>query len=112
MWMIQKEPNIVAKEINARIKSLEKLIGLYEQKQDVYDSFNAWRSDAQRTLSENFSEPSISKDFLMETKVVPNKFSRADTFNKIGEALQKSRDILRKMLSLANIQWKKAPRLI
>lgn len=41
MSMIRKEPDIVIKEINERIDDLEKLISLYEQKQDVYDSFNA-----------------------------------------------------------------------
>jgi len=38
MSMIRKEPDIVIKEINERIDDLEKLISLYEQKQDVYDS--------------------------------------------------------------------------
>ncbi|OXB93005.1 hypothetical protein [Parageobacillus galactosidasius] len=99
MSMIQKEPDIVIKEINERIDDLEKLISLYEQKQDVYNSFNSWRSNVKRTLSENFSEPSISRDFLIETKVVPNKFSRADTISKVGEALQKSKDILSKLKS-------------
>lgn len=60
MSMIQKEPDIVIKEINERIDDLEKLISLYEQKQDVYNSFNSWRSNVKRTLSENFSEPSIT----------------------------------------------------
>jgi hypothetical protein len=58
MSMIQKEPDIVIKELN--VNDLEKLISLYEQKQDVYNSFNSWRSNVKRTLSENFSEPSIT----------------------------------------------------
>lgn len=60
MSMIQKEPDIVIKELNEKTNDLEKLISLYEQKQDVYNSFNSWRSNVKRTLSENFSEPLIT----------------------------------------------------
>ncbi|MDL0421095.1 hypothetical protein QPM05_13385 [Caldibacillus thermoamylovorans] len=60
MSMIQKEPDIVIKELNEKINDLEKLISLYEQKQDVYNSFNSWRSNVKRTLSENFFEPLIT----------------------------------------------------
>jgi len=89
MSMIRKEPDIVIKEINERIDDLEKLISLYEQRQDVYDSFNAWRNDVKRTLSENFSEPSISKDFLIETKVVPINSQERTLLAKSGKLFKK-----------------------
>lgn len=47
--------------------------------------------------TENFYDQSISRDFLIETKVLPNKFSDTENVKKIDEALYKGKSYLRNL---------------
>ncbi len=47
--------------------------------------------------TEIFYDQSISRDFLIETKVLPNKFSDTENVKKIDEALYKGKSYLRNL---------------
>lgn len=95
---INKDPNIAIDEINHKIDELEKFISLHEQKKTVLDVFGNWRIDVKRELDGTFSEQIISKDFLIETKVLLNKFSDYENVNKIGDVLYKGKGYLENLI--------------
>lgn len=89
-----KSPNVAMQEISHKIDELEKLINLYKEKKNVINEFENWRHDTKRLLDGIFPEQAISRDFLIETKALLNKFSEAENVKKIGDALYKGKGYL------------------
>ena len=91
---LKKDPNTAVQEISQEIDGLEKFSDLYKQNKEALNEFENWRHDVRRTLDGIFSVQSVSKDFLIETKVLLNKFSDAENVNIIGDALYKGKSYL------------------
>lgn len=96
---LNKSPKIAMQEINKKIDDLEKIIQLYGQNKRALNAFEDWKSDVKNTLDQLFSEKSISRDFLIETKVFVNKFSEMDTMNKVNDAYKKAKSFLENLKS-------------
>jgi len=94
MTNLKKSPKIASQELEEKIIELEKIMDSHEKIEKVMPTFEKWRIDVKRTLDGIFLEPSKSKGFLIETKVLLNKFSNADNATKIGEALGKGKRFL------------------
>lgn len=58
-------------------------------KENVYVAFENLRDDVKRILDLMITKSSLSVNFLLETKVVLNKFSDADNYAKFTAAFQK-----------------------
>lgn len=94
MINLKSQPNVVIEEINEKIYGLDDLINQFKEKRDVYSSFEKWRKDVKKALDRHFSNDLISNNFIAQTKVLPNKFSKNDTNSKVGDALKISKDEL------------------
>lgn len=92
-----KATDLVIKEIHYKIEELEKIINLDDRKKQTLLEFDTWRFSVSKLLDRVFSERSISKEFLNETKVLLNKFSDVENVKKINDALNKAKNYLERL---------------
>lgn len=92
-----KATDLVIKEIHYKIEELEKIINLDDRKKQTLLEFDTWRFSVSKLLDGVFSERSISKEFLNETKVLLNKFSDVENVKKINDALNKAKNYLERL---------------
>ena len=92
-----KEANVAIEEINYKIDDLENIVNQDYRKKQTLIEFDTWRFAVGRLLDEVFSEKTVSKEFLKETKVLLNKFSDAENANKIDIALDKAKSYLKRL---------------
>lgn len=85
-------------EINETLNALAHFQEMADDQNDVLDSFDLWRDDVKNRLHLLFTNQSIKENFLIETKVIPNRFSEIHTKREMDSAFRKGKRFLENLV--------------
>lgn len=92
-----KDSTIAIQEINEKLDELEEIMNPKYRKKLSFGEFDHWRHAASRMLKENFTEKSISTEFLTDTKVLLNKFSTLESEKRLESKFREAENYLQEL---------------
>lgn len=92
-----KDSNETIQKINQKLDELEGIINPEHRKNPSSNEFDNWRHSVSRMLKGIFTEQSISKEFLTDTKVLLNKFSAIESDKNLERSFRKAERYLQEL---------------